>query len=93
MPAGSRRASPRADRIAANGNAIPIEKRDPREIAHGFGRQTAPDGIDVYNRALDVTPARLITAIICERRLIRPVTREIMVKAAATGQRPVSAVS
>ena len=39
---------------------IPIEQRDPREITHGFGRQTAPDGIEVYNPAFDVTPARLI---------------------------------
>ena len=27
-----------------DGSAIPIEQRDPREITHGFGRQTAPDG-------------------------------------------------
>ena len=46
------------------------------EITHGFGRQTAPDGIGVYNPAFDVTPARLITAIICERGVIRPVTRD-----------------
>jgi methylthioribose-1-phosphate isomerase len=60
----------------ASGDEIPIEQRDPREITHGFGRQTAPDGIAVYNPAFDVTPARLITAIICERGVIRPVTRE-----------------
>jgi methylthioribose-1-phosphate isomerase len=56
------------------GEQIPIEQRDPREITHGFGRQTAPDGIQVYNPAFDVTPARLIKAIICERGLIEPVT-------------------
>jgi methylthioribose-1-phosphate isomerase len=56
-----------------DGEAIPIEQRDPREITHGFGRQTAPDGIDVYNPAFDVTPARLIDTIICEKGLIRPV--------------------
>jgi methylthioribose-1-phosphate isomerase len=59
-----------------NGDAIPIEQRDPREITHGFGRQTAPDGIDVYNPAFDVTPARLIDTIICEKGLIRPVNAE-----------------
>jgi methylthioribose-1-phosphate isomerase len=62
-----------------SGDAIPIENRDPREITHGFGRQTAPEGIDVYNPAFDVTPARLITAIICERGVIQPVTRETVV--------------
>ncbi|MBI3836649.1 MAG: S-methyl-5-thioribose-1-phosphate isomerase, partial [Planctomycetia bacterium] len=59
-----------------NGEQIPIEQRDPREITHGFGRQTAPEGIKVYNPAFDVTPARLIKAIICERGVIEPVTRE-----------------
>jgi methylthioribose-1-phosphate isomerase len=59
-----------------SGDAIPIEQRDPREITHGFGRQTAPEGINVYNPAFDVTPARLIAAIICERGIIQPVTRE-----------------
>jgi methylthioribose-1-phosphate isomerase len=59
-----------------SGAQIPIEQRDPREITHGFGMQTAPDGIDVYNPAFDVTPATLITAIICERGVIRPVCRE-----------------
>ena len=62
------------DLSIAGGDQIPIEQRDPREITHGFGRQTAPDGIDVYNPAFDVTPARLITAIICERGVIQPVT-------------------
>ncbi|NQU25964.1 MAG: S-methyl-5-thioribose-1-phosphate isomerase [Candidatus Nealsonbacteria bacterium] len=59
-----------------SGDGIPIEQRDPREITHGFGRQTAPEGIDVYNPAFDVTPAELIEAIVCERGVIRPVTTE-----------------
>jgi methylthioribose-1-phosphate isomerase len=61
------------DLSLSDGASIPIEQRDPREITHGFDRQTAPDGIDVYNPAFDVTPARLIKAIICERGLIEPV--------------------
>ncbi len=60
----------------ADGDQIPIEQRDPREITHSFGKQTAPDGIQVYNPAFDVTPARLIQAIICERGIIEPVSRE-----------------
>ena len=56
------------------GEQIPIEERSPDEITRSFGRQTAPDGIDVYNPAFDVTPADLITAIITERGVIRPVT-------------------
>jgi methylthioribose-1-phosphate isomerase len=56
-----------------DGTAIPIEQRDPREVTHGFGRQTAPDGVDVYNPAFDVTPADLIAGIITEKGIIRPV--------------------
>jgi methylthioribose-1-phosphate isomerase len=57
-----------------DGSAIPIEQRDGREVTHGFGRQTAPDGIQVYNPAFDVTPADLIAGIITERGVIQPVT-------------------
>ena len=56
-----------------NGEAIPIEQRDPHEVTHGFGRQTAPTGVAVYNPAFDVTPAELIHAIVTERGIIRPV--------------------
>ncbi len=61
-----------------NGEGIPIEQRDAREVTHGLGRQTAPDGIDVYNPAFDVTPARLIAGIITEKGLITPVNTEII---------------
>jgi methylthioribose-1-phosphate isomerase len=64
------------DLSIASGQEIPIEQRDPREITHGFGRQTAPEGIKVYNPAFDVTPAELIAAIIYERGVVRPVTRK-----------------
>jgi methylthioribose-1-phosphate isomerase len=59
-----------------SGDGIPIEQRSADEITHGFGRQTAPDGIAVYNPAFDVTPARYLTGIITERGVIAPVTRE-----------------
>jgi methylthioribose-1-phosphate isomerase len=68
-----------------HGDQIPIEQRDPREITHGFGRQTAPEGIGVYNPAFDVTPARLIKALICERGTIEPVTRERIEAVVAKG--------
>lgn len=59
-----------------SGDEIPIEQRDSLEITHGFGRQTAPDDVQVYNPAFDVTPADLIEAIITEHGLIQPVTTE-----------------
>ena len=64
------------DLTIGSGDQIPIEQRAREEITHGFGRQTAPDGIGVYNPAFDVTPARLIRAIITERGVIEPVSRE-----------------
>ena len=64
------------DLSLSSGEEIPIEQRDPVEVTHGFGKQTAPDEIDVYNPAFDVTPAELIEAIVTERGLIQPVTTE-----------------
>ncbi len=61
------------DLSLASGDAIPIEQRDPREVTHGFGRQTAPEGVGVYNPAFDVTPAHLIRGILTEKGLIQPV--------------------
>jgi methylthioribose-1-phosphate isomerase len=55
------------------GDGIPIELRNPREVTHGFGCQTAPDGISVYNPAFDVTPHELLAGIITETGVIRPV--------------------
>lgn len=64
------------DLSIVSGDEIPIEQRDSREVTHGFGRQTAPDGVDVWNPAFDVTPAELITAIVTERGVISPVSQE-----------------
>jgi methylthioribose-1-phosphate isomerase len=61
------------DLTLATGAEIPIEQRDSREVTHGFGRATAPEGVKVYNPAFDVTPAPLIAAIVTEKGLIRPV--------------------
>ena len=55
-----------------DGDQIRIEERDHREVTHGFGRQTAPEEIAVYNPAFDVTPARLVSAIVTERGILRP---------------------
>ena len=71
------------DLSISSGAEIPIEERDPREITHGFGRQTAPEGVQVYNPAFDVTPAELIAAIICEKGVIRPVNREAILRVLA----------
>ncbi len=66
-----------------SGDSIPIEERKPEEITHGFGRQTAPEGVKVYNPAFDVTPARLIAGIITERGVISPVNEAMVRRLAA----------
>lgn len=53
------------------GADIPIEERGIEEVVAGFGRRTAPENVDVYNPAFDVTPHPLITAIITERGVLR----------------------
>jgi len=55
------------------GDAIPIEQRAASEITDGFGRPTAPLGIDVYNPAFDVTPAKYLRGLITERGVMTPV--------------------
>ncbi|MFH1963143.1 MAG: S-methyl-5-thioribose-1-phosphate isomerase [bacterium] len=54
------------DMSLSDGSMIPIEQRAEEEITCGFGRQTAPDNIKVYNPAFDVTPHELIKGIITE---------------------------
>jgi methylthioribose-1-phosphate isomerase len=61
------------DLSMVSGDDIPIEQRSPKEITHGFGKETAPPGVRVYNPAFDVTPAKLITAIVTEKGVISPV--------------------
>ncbi len=60
-------------------NEIPIEERDGREVTHLRGRaadgsdvevQPVPQGATAANPAFDVTPARLVTALITERGVV-----------------------
>ena len=60
------------DFSAKIGRDIPIEHRDPAEVSHAFGIQTAPSDAEIFNPAFDVTPADLVTAIITERGVVRP---------------------
>ncbi|MEW6720095.1 MAG: S-methyl-5-thioribose-1-phosphate isomerase [Thermodesulfobacteriota bacterium] len=52
------------------GAEIPIEERDPSEVTHVMGKRVAPVGVDVYNPAFDVTPARYVTAIVTEKGVL-----------------------
>lgn len=54
------------------GDEIRIEERNPQEITHINGIRVAPEGIDVFNPAFDVTPNQYVTAIITEKGVIYP---------------------
>jgi methylthioribose-1-phosphate isomerase len=70
------------DLSIASGAAIPIEQRDAAEVTHFAPGQprTAPEGVQVFNPAFDVTPAGLITAIVTDRGVIRPVNEKAIQK-------------
>src|SRR5437868_3313406 len=76
--------SPTIDWDIEDGSAIPIEQRDPREVTHIAGWTEAGERVEVRltpadspaaNYAFDVTPARLVTALITERGVC-PASRE-----------------
>ncbi|MDO8684589.1 MAG: S-methyl-5-thioribose-1-phosphate isomerase [Armatimonadota bacterium] len=64
------------------GAGIPIEERSDKEMTHIEGVRIAPEGVNVYNPAFDVTPARLIAAIITEEGVLRPPYEESLAWAA-----------
>jgi methylthioribose-1-phosphate isomerase len=59
------------DLATADGDAIPIEQRNAREMTHLGSTQLAPDGASVWNPAFDVTPHRLVAGIITEKGVAR----------------------
>jgi methylthioribose-1-phosphate isomerase len=64
------------DRETASGDLIEIEVRDEDEVLGLGGTATAPPGARALNLAFDVTPSDLVTAIVTERRVIRPAAGE-----------------
>jgi len=54
------------------GAVIPIEERQPDEVRKIGGKLITVADLPVRNPAFDVTPARLISAIITERSVLRP---------------------
>ena len=59
------------DMSLASGDEIPIEERRAEEITCGMGKQTAPEGVRVFNPAFDVTPNSLVVAIVSEKGIAR----------------------
>ena len=57
------------DPATPDGAAIEIEQRDGAEVRAAAG---LPDEVAVWNPAFDVTPAALVTAIVCDAGVLRP---------------------
>ena len=55
-----------------DGRGIPIEERSAAEVTHVHEIRLCPEGVGVRNPAFDVTPARLLSAIVTEVGVIRP---------------------
>ena len=61
-----------------DGAAIPIETRAEAEVLNFGGTRIAPEGIQAWNPAFDITPAELIDAIVTEKGVVTNPTRDKM---------------
>ena len=66
------------DLATPTGAAIPVEERPDDEVVRIAGERIAPEGVAAANRAFDVTPARLVTAIVTERGVLRPPYEDVL---------------
>lgn len=71
------------DPAVTSGDRIVIEQRDPDEVHHVGGTRLTPLAARAINPAFDVTPARLITAIITDAGVLHPPYSESIAAALA----------
>jgi len=69
------------DLSTSDGDQIPIEERDQREITHIGASRLTPEGANIRNPAFDVTPHRYIAGIITEKGIFRPPYSEALRRA------------
>jgi methylthioribose-1-phosphate isomerase len=74
------------DLSITSGKEIPIEERSPDEVTHVHGVRLAPEGVAIRNPAFDVTPARLVTAIVCENGVAKAPFTESLSRLAKSEQ-------
>ncbi|NTV38039.1 MAG: S-methyl-5-thioribose-1-phosphate isomerase, partial [Anaerolineales bacterium] len=74
IPAYSVAPTSTIDLSLPDGSLIPIEERDPDEVLglQFHGERIAPEGAKARNPSFDVTPNRLITAIVTENGIVYP---------------------
>ncbi len=73
------------DLSLSHGGLIPIEERSPSEVLdlQVAGQPVAPDGATARNPAFDVTPNRLLTAIVTENGIVYPPFEHNLVRTVA----------
>ena len=59
------------DLATPDGDRIPIEERNAREVTHLGPMRLTPEAAHVRNPAFDITPNKFVTAIITERGIAR----------------------
>ena len=69
------------DLATADGDHIPIEERDQREVSHLGASRLTPVGAKIRNPAFDITPNRYIAGIITERGIFTAPYTESLQKA------------
>ena len=82
------------DPSTADGAAIVVEERSAEEVTTYAGHPVAPAGAPAYNPAFDVTPPDLVTALVTERGIARPVCRDTvtaLLAASGPGAVPIGA--
>ena len=63
------------DMEASEGARIEIEERSKHEVTEYEGHVLAPAGARVWNPVFDITPARLVTALVTEKGVVEQPTR------------------
>jgi len=53
-------------------DTVTIEERDPEEVLHAMGVRTTMDGVKGYYPAFDITPPKLVSAVVTEKGVFSP---------------------
>lgn len=76
------------DLSVASGASIPIEERGQDEVTTIAGIRIAPAGARAAHPAFDITPSRLVSAIVTEAGILRPPYESSIAAAVAAGREP-----
>jgi methylthioribose-1-phosphate isomerase len=53
-------------------DTVTIEERNPEEVLHVMGVRTAMEGVKGYYPAFDITPPKLVSAVVTEKGVFSP---------------------